>query len=78
MSGVALFAISVAAYAAIPLLIAIRRTTYLMFATLVTVNVGRDVRIVRGIVLLTIGVDVTDDRVPNRVSVAMRATTFQR
>lgn len=100
MTGAGLFAISVAVYAAIPLLIAIRRTTYqfllfythiaavltlggllgavyvlpvrgdvsllagqvsyggFMFATLVTVIVGREVRVVRSIVLLTVSVNV--------------------
>jgi PAS domain-containing protein len=100
MSGSALFAASVAIYAVLPLLIAVRSTTYqfllfythiaaaltlggllgavyvlpvwgdvallagqvsyggFMFATLVTAIVGRDVRVVRGIVLLTLGVNL--------------------
>jgi PAS domain S-box-containing protein len=100
MTAAALFACSVAVYAGIPLLLAIRRTraqlllfyTHIaavltlggllgavyvlplsgdvsllagqvsyggfMFSTLVTVIVGRDVRVVRNIVLLTVGVDV--------------------
>lgn len=100
MTGLELFATSVAIYAGIPLLIAIRRTpaqmmllythvaavltlggllgaVYVlpvwgdvavlagqvsygafMFSTLITVIVGRDVRVVRNIVLLTVYVDV--------------------
>lgn len=100
MTGTSLFALSVAIYAGIPLLLAIRRTPFqllmlythiaavltmggllgavfalpvwggvtllagqvsyggFMFATLITVIVGRDVRVVRNIVVLTINVNV--------------------
>ncbi len=99
MSGTALFAASVAVYAGIPLLLAVRRTPFqflllyayiasvltiggllgamyvlpvggitlspgqvaygaFMFSTLITVIVGRDLQVVRNVVLLTVAVDV--------------------